>query len=324
MRGDWLLTATLPSSLGSHRSLVFNDNIGQPPTYCSPELVVGERLAENVGRREASTANACVVGIARHEDNGQVATARSNLAGQLRSRHDRHHNIGQQQVDDAPVLDQVKGVGTVERLEDAEAHGSQRITTELQDVGLVLNLEHIAQYEVDPATFEVLRTEQDMGWGISNLAPFLVDLTDRAKERYGFQLRENYGTGVPGDLGRYAPLGIARVQAIHAAIGGRYADIPDRRARSRGGHGGWLFIFVLGFLLLFGLASRRGGRLGARRGGGMWPWLFAGMLAGSAGRRRSSGFGGFGGGGFGGGGGFSGFGGGGGGFGSFGEFRHFS
>ncbi len=104
----------------------------------------------------------------------------------------------------------------------------------------------------------------------------------------------------------------AGVQAIHAAIGGRYADIPDRRARSRGGHGGWLFIFALGFLLLFGLASRRGGRLGARRGGGMWPWLFAGMLVGSAGRRRSSGFGGFGGGGFGGGGGFSGFGGGGG------------
>lgn len=81
---------------------------------------------------------------------------------------------------------------------------------------LVLNLEHIAQYEVDPRTFEVLRTEQDMGWGITNLAPYLVELTDRARDRYGFQLREDYGTGVPGDLGRYAPLGIPRVQAIHA------------------------------------------------------------------------------------------------------------
>ena len=81
---------------------------------------------------------------------------------------------------------------------------------------LVLNLEHIAQYEVDPATFEVLRTEQDMGWGITNLAPFLVDLTDRAKARYGFQIRDDYGTGVPGDLGRYASLGVPRVQAIHA------------------------------------------------------------------------------------------------------------
>ena len=81
---------------------------------------------------------------------------------------------------------------------------------------LVLNLEHVAQYLVDPATFDVRHTEQDMGWGISNLAPFLVELTDRARARYGFRLRDNYGTGVPGDLGRYEPLGIPRVQAIHA------------------------------------------------------------------------------------------------------------
>jgi len=81
---------------------------------------------------------------------------------------------------------------------------------------LVLNLEHIAQYLVDPNTFEVLRTEQDMGWGISNLAPFLVGLTDRARERYGFRIRGEYGTGVPGDLGRYESLGVPRVQAIHA------------------------------------------------------------------------------------------------------------
>jgi hypothetical protein len=83
-------------------------------------------------------------------------------------------------------------------------------------VVLVLNLEHIAQYLVDPATFEVQRTEQDMGWGISNMAPYLVQLTDRGRERYGFRLRSGYGTGVPGDLGGYAPLGVPRVQAIHA------------------------------------------------------------------------------------------------------------
>lgn len=81
---------------------------------------------------------------------------------------------------------------------------------------LVLNLEHIAQYLVDPATFEVSRTEQDMGWGITNLAPFLVDLTDRGVERYGFRIRDDYGSSVPGDLGRYASLGVPRVQAIHA------------------------------------------------------------------------------------------------------------
>jgi hypothetical protein len=83
-------------------------------------------------------------------------------------------------------------------------------------VVLVLNLEHIAQYLVDPATFEVARTEQDMGWGISNMAPWLIELTDRARERYGFRIRPEYDSGVPGDLGGYASLGVARVQAIHA------------------------------------------------------------------------------------------------------------
>ncbi len=81
---------------------------------------------------------------------------------------------------------------------------------------LVLNLEHVAQYafEADPARFQ--RTEQTMGWGVTNLAPFLVDLTDRGVERYGFRLRPTYSSSVPGDLGRYEPLGVPRVQAIHA------------------------------------------------------------------------------------------------------------
>jgi hypothetical protein len=82
---------------------------------------------------------------------------------------------------------------------------------------LVLNLEHPAQYLVDPGSFEVQRTEQPLGWGITNLAPFLVELTDKGVERYGMQLRPQYSTGVPGDLGRYASLGIPRVQGIHAA-----------------------------------------------------------------------------------------------------------
>ncbi len=82
---------------------------------------------------------------------------------------------------------------------------------------LVLNLEHPAQYLVDPGSFEVQRAEQPLGWGITNLAPFLIELTDRGVERYGMRLRPEYSTGVPGDLGRYAPLGIPRVQGIHAA-----------------------------------------------------------------------------------------------------------
>jgi hypothetical protein len=81
---------------------------------------------------------------------------------------------------------------------------------------LVLNLEHVAQFRVDPDTWEVLAEEQPMGWGVTNMAPFLIDLTNRGVERYGFALRPDYGPGVPGDLGRYEVLGVPRVQAIHA------------------------------------------------------------------------------------------------------------
>jgi hypothetical protein len=81
---------------------------------------------------------------------------------------------------------------------------------------LVLNLEHIAQFEVSPETFEVQRAEQPMGWGVTNMAPELLALTNRARDRYGFRLRPQYSTSVAGDLGGYAPLGVPRVQAIHA------------------------------------------------------------------------------------------------------------
>lgn len=81
---------------------------------------------------------------------------------------------------------------------------------------LVLNLEHVAQYEVDPQSWQVRPAEQPMGWGVDNMAPFLLSLTDRGVERYAFRLRPDYGASVPGDLGRYAPLGVPRVQAIHA------------------------------------------------------------------------------------------------------------
>ena len=81
---------------------------------------------------------------------------------------------------------------------------------------LVLNLEHVAQYAFENDPGRIQWTEQTMGWGVSNLAPFLTDLTDRGVERYGFRLRPTYSASVPGDLGRYEPLGIPRVQAIHA------------------------------------------------------------------------------------------------------------
>jgi hypothetical protein len=81
---------------------------------------------------------------------------------------------------------------------------------------LVLNLEHIAQFQVNPESFAAEHTEQSMGWGVTNMAPALLALTDSAVARYGFRLRPQYSTSVAGDLGGYAPLGVPRVQAIHA------------------------------------------------------------------------------------------------------------
>jgi hypothetical protein len=49
-----------------------------------------------------------------------------------------------------------------------------------------------------------------------NQSPFLIELGRRAKDRYGFNIRNEFGRAVPGDLGGYEPLGVARVQAIHS------------------------------------------------------------------------------------------------------------
>lgn len=99
-------------------------------------------------------------------------------------------------------------------------NGPQRVVSMNPELAsravLVLNLEHVAQLRVDPDTWKVHAEEQPMGWGVTNMAPFLIDLTNRGVERYGFALRPDYGSGVPGDLGRYDALGVPRVQAIHA------------------------------------------------------------------------------------------------------------
>src|SRR5690606_27906537 len=102
-------------------------------------------------------------------------------------------------------------------------------------------------------------------------------------------------------------------EAMHAAIGGDYAAIPESPPRERGGIGGLLVLFVV-FALMMLFAGRRGGRRGGRRlgGRGFWPWLLPPMVGGGGrgfgggigGGGRGFGGGGFGG--FGGGGGFSG------------------
>ena len=81
---------------------------------------------------------------------------------------------------------------------------------------LVLNLEHVAQYLIPSGDWTVGDTEQPMSFGISNLAPFIVDLGQRARSRYGFNINEEFRASVPGDLGGYRSLGVPRVQAIHS------------------------------------------------------------------------------------------------------------
>jgi hypothetical protein len=81
---------------------------------------------------------------------------------------------------------------------------------------LVLNLEHIAQFQIQAGSWKVLPAEQPMNFGISNTAPFLMDLGKRGVERYGFNLNPTFSDSVPGDLGGYEPLKVPRVQAIHS------------------------------------------------------------------------------------------------------------
>jgi hypothetical protein len=81
---------------------------------------------------------------------------------------------------------------------------------------LVLNLEHVAQLLIRSDGWTVESKEQPMSFGISNQSPFLIALGRRAMERYAFNLNPTFGANVPGDLGGYAPLNVARVQAIHS------------------------------------------------------------------------------------------------------------
>ena len=81
---------------------------------------------------------------------------------------------------------------------------------------LVVNLEHVAQLAIRGEPWRAESFEQPMSFGISNRSPFLIELGSRAKVRYGFNVNEPFGANVPGDLGGYEPLGVARVQAIHS------------------------------------------------------------------------------------------------------------
>lgn len=81
---------------------------------------------------------------------------------------------------------------------------------------IVVNLEHVAQLALDTRSARFQPTEQPMSFGISNQAPYLIEVASRARERSGMRLNPTFPATVPGDLGGYAPLGVPRVQAIHA------------------------------------------------------------------------------------------------------------
>jgi hypothetical protein len=91
---------------------------------------------------------------------------------------------------------------------------------------MVVNLEHLAQFEIQAVPeWQVKTTEQPKSFGISNMSPYLVNLVKQSAQRYGFVMAEPTNS-VPGDLGGYAPLNVARIQGIHS--GPLYHTSGDR------------------------------------------------------------------------------------------------
>jgi hypothetical protein len=87
----------------------------------------------------------------------------------------------------------------------------------MRRVKLVVNLEHLAQFQIQAVPGWVAATgEQPKNFGVSNSSPFLVNLVKQAAERYGFAIQPEIVSTVPGDLGGYAPLNVARIQGIHS------------------------------------------------------------------------------------------------------------
>lgn len=96
----------------------------------------------------------------------------------------------------------------------------------------------------------------------------------------------------------------AGIEAVHAAAGGDYSQIPQQRKKSRRGSSG-LVLFMVYIVFIIINSRRRRGRGG--RGGGILPWLLLGSMTSGSSRGWHGGGGGGGSfGGFGGGGGFSG------------------
>lgn len=87
----------------------------------------------------------------------------------------------------------------------------------MKNVVLVINLEHLAQFQIDAVPGWVAHEgEEPKNFGVSNSSPALIGLVKAAAQRYGFIIRPEITDAVPGDLGGYAPLNVARLQGIHS------------------------------------------------------------------------------------------------------------
>lgn len=87
----------------------------------------------------------------------------------------------------------------------------------MKRVVLVINLEHLAQFQIDAVPdWKVNAGEEPKNFGISNSSTYLASLVKAAAQRYGFVIRPEIVNTVPGDLGGYAPLNVARMQGIHS------------------------------------------------------------------------------------------------------------
>ena len=91
---------------------------------------------------------------------------------------------------------------------------------------LVINIEHVAQLNMSTSLSRPQSGYRDLvadivefpkSAGVSNQAPLLVDLFSRAAARYGVNVYQQVGTGVPGDLGGYRSLGVPLAQFIYAS-----------------------------------------------------------------------------------------------------------
>ncbi len=87
----------------------------------------------------------------------------------------------------------------------------------MKKVVLVINLEHLAQFQIQAVpVWQVATSEEPKNFGVSNSSPFLIGLAKQAAQRYGFVIQPEIVNTVPGDLGGYAPLNVARIQGIHS------------------------------------------------------------------------------------------------------------